>query len=479
MKRLRVKRLRDTSIRTKITLWFSAALVLVIILTYFVILSASWQVIRKTIHDNLIETVTHNIDEVEYYTSLDAENQNNEVDYYVSYGDGFLEIDDDFLDEVNEVHTSLCQSDGTLIYGENPIARYTADLSFEDAEIQTVDADGTEYFVYDIYLNGEGLEGLWLRGVVSETQGEVQLSSISRISLILLPSLVLIAILGGILIARRTLRPIDQISDTAARIRQGDDLKQRIELGEGGDELHRLADQFNEMFARLDDSFQAQQQFVSDASHELRTPVSVILAQCELTLEQERTTPEYVESLRVIQRQGRRMNRLVSDMLDYCRLELQPERYGKEEFDLTELTEDICTDMALIREKDITLTWELAPAVRVCGNRMLLSRLLTNLLSNAYRYGSPGGHTKVRLTAEEEHICLSVQDDGIGIAPEEQEHIFRRFYQVDASRGGAGSGLGLAMVQGIAHFHGGVVRVESTPGQGSTFTLEMPSGLNS
>ncbi|MCD8329138.1 MAG: sensor histidine kinase, partial [Lachnospiraceae bacterium] len=106
-------------------------------------------------------------------------------------------------------------------------------------------------------------------------------------------------------------------------------------------------------------------------------------------------------------------------------------------------------------------------------------RLLPNLLRNGYRYGIPGGHTKVRLTAEEERIRLSVQDDGIGIAPEEQEHIFRRFYQVDASRGGAGSGLGLAMVQVIAHFHGGTVRVESTPGQGSTFTLEMPSGLNS
>jgi len=223
------------------------------------------------------------------------------------------------------------------------------------------------------------------------------------------------------------------------------------------------------MFNRLDESFQTQQQFVSDASHELRTPVSVINAQCELTLESERENTEYREALDVIQRQGHKMNRLINSMLEFTRLELHPERYTKEDLDLSELTEDVCTDLALIREKNITLTCDAEKNLRFCGNRELLTRLLSNLIGNAYRYGRPDGHTTVRLRTEEDGLLLSVQDDGIGISPDDLPHIFRRFYQADTSRTGEGSGLGLAMVKEIAEFHGGTVRAESEPGQGSTF----------
>ncbi len=497
----------------KITLWFAAALILVVGLTYAVILSVSRQVIQKTIRDGLIETVTYNIDEIEFYSAIGEAEIANDVDYYVHYGDGYLEIDDDFLNEVNDIYTSLCQSDGTLVYGENPIARETVDIAFTHDEVQKVRVDGTLYYVYDRQLDQEGLEGLWLRGVVSEEQGEVEMSAISRISLIVLPSLVLLAIIGGYIIASRALMPIREISGAAAQIREGNDLKQRLDLGEGKDEVHQLAEQFNGMFARLDDSFQAQQQFVSDASHELRTPVAVINAQCELTLEQERSAEEYEEALRVIKRQGRKMNRLISELLDFTRLELQPQRYAKERLNMTALVESICYDMALIQDKGITLTCEAETDVSVMGNYELLSRMLTNLISNAYRYGKPEGHIKVKLfiedkleetednsvirsmiagrrlgrvneeqaenvgyTADESEmgyrkVILAVVDDGIGIAKEERENIFRRFYQVDESRTGSGSGLGLAMVREIAQFHGGEVSVESELGKGSIFTV--------
>lgn len=440
-------------------------------LTYFVILSVSRGILQKTIRDSLITAVENNVDEVEYYSSLYSDAAANDIDYYVRYGDGYIEIDDDFLDTVNDVYTSLCQADGTLIYGENPIALDTEELDFQDSVVQRVRVDGTLYYVFDRQLTLDGLEGLWLRGVVSEEQGETELSAISRTSLILQPILVLIAVIGGWLIAGRVLAPIRQISETAAQIRQGDDLKKRIELSDGSDELHQLASQFNEMFSRLEDSFQAQQQFVSDASHELRTPVTVIRAQCDLTLEEEEAGPEeYREALEVIRRQSKKMSRLISDMLDFARLELQPERYQKEELHLSALVEDVCSDMALIREKNITLTCEAEANLRMRGNRELLTRLLTNLISNAYRYGKTDGHIWVRLRSEPDHsFVLSVQDDGIGIAPEERSNIFRRFYQTDPSRSGKGNGLGLAMVKEIAEFHGGEIRVQSEPGTGSTF----------
>ena len=135
--------------------------------------------------------------------------------------------------------------------------------------------------------------------------------------------------------------------------------------------------------------------------------------------------------------------------------------------------------MALIRQQGIQLTADIQPEINIYGNPQLLSRLVTNLISNAYRYGKENGHILVRLhlndtgASECRSLSLSVEDDGIGISKEEQKHIFQRFYQVDPSRSGAGTGLGLSMVQQIAEFHNGTVTVKSAPGDGSIFTVLM------
>ena len=458
------------SIRTTITLWFSVALILVVSITYFMVLFVGDQVIQKTIRDNLIETVEHNVDEIEFYKRVDDAALAKSLDHYVKWDGGYLGVDDDFLDEINQVYTSLCKADGSLVYGENPIAKETATVGFRNSSVQQVKVDGITYYIFDRKLTQEGLEGLWLRGVVSEVQGSIQLNSIARTSLILLPFLVLVAIVGGYLITKRMLKPIQNLSDAAAQIGQGSDLKKRIDIGEGKDELHRLADQFNKMFGRLDDAFQAERQFTSDASHELRTPMSVILAQCEMSLEHEQSPEEYQDALNVIERQGKKMAKLINDMLDFTRLELKSDRYTTEPLDLTKLVSSVCEDMALIRENNITLTCEAQENVTLLGNAQLFARLLTNLISNAYRYGKENGHIFVSLKTEQDKILLTVEDDGIGIAKDDLEKIFRRFYQADNSRTGAGTGLGLSMVREIAKFHGGEVFVESELGVGSKFT---------
>ncbi len=276
----------------------------------------------------------------------------------------------------------------------------------------------------------------------------------------------LAAIIGGFFIAKRVLSPIKQISDAAAKIRQGDDLKRRIEIGEGKDEIHQLADQFNGMFSRLEESFKAQQQFVSDASHELRTPVAVILAQCELS---EQKSGGKNDDIKTIERQGKKMNRLINDMLSITRMELNPQRYSFEKLNLSELCETLCFDMSLIKDKDITLEAEIEGNIFINANSELISRLISNLINNAYRYGNQGGHIWVKLESKEGIAALSVKDDGIGISREEQQNIFRRFYQVDSSRSNGGTGLGLAMANEIAQFHDGEISVDSVLGQGSTF----------
>ena len=450
------------------------ALFVIVAITYVVILTVSNQVIQKTIRDTLLHTVEDNVDEVEFYTDISQVDIANSVDHFIMYNSGYLEVDDDFLDEVNDVYTALYLSDGTLMYGENPLAVALADLEFSDSEIRERTVNGELYYILDRHLTQKGLEDLWLRGVVSEHQGEVQMHEISMLSLIILPIILIAAVLGGYFIAKRMLMPIKQITNAAENISRGGDLKKRIELDSGKDELHRLADSFNNMIARLDESFEAERQFTSDVSHELRTPMSVIMAQCEYTLDEERTPQEYERALRLIRRQGRKMTKLINDMLDFVRLERRGTNYQIEKLNLSALVNSVCEDMSLIRERGISLEHEVEDEIWVDGNPALLSRLLSNLISNAYRYGKDDGHIKVRLKKSQDEVTLSVSDDGIGISREDKEKIFRRFYQADSSRTGSGTGLGLSMVKEIASFHGGSMSVESEPGKGSEFTFHLP-----
>lgn len=466
--------MKNLSIRLKITLWFAVALFVIVAITYVVILTVSNQVIQKTIRDTLLHTVEDNVDEVEFYTDISQVDIANSVDHFIMYNSGYLEVDDDFLDEVNDVYTALYLSDGTLMYGENPLAVALADLEFSDSEIRERTVNGELYYILDRHLTQKGLEDLWLRGVVSEHQGEVQMHEISTLSLIILPIILIAAVLGGYFIAKRMLRPIKQITNAAENISRGGDLKKRIELDSGKDELHQLADSFNNMIARLDESFEAERQFTSDVSHELRTPMSVIMAQCEYTLDEERTPQEYERALRLIRRQGRKMTKLINDMLDFVRLERRGTNYQIEKLNLSALVNSVCEDMSLIRERGISLEHEVEDEIWVDGNPALLSRLLSNLISNAYRYGKDDGHIKVRLKKSQDEVTLSVSDDGIGISREDKEKIFRRFYQADSSRTGSGTGLGLSMVKEIASFHGGSMSVESEPGKGSEFTFHLP-----
>lgn len=466
--------MKNLSIRLKITLWFAVALFVIVAITYVVILTVSNQVIQKTIRDTLLHTVEDNVDEVEFYTDISQVDIANSVDHFIMYNSGYLEVDDDFLDEVNDVYTALYLSDGTLMYGENPLAVALADLEFSDSEIRERTVNGELYYILDRHLTQKGLEDLWLRGVVSEHQGEVQMHEISTLSLIILPIILIAAVLGGYFIAKRMLRPIKQITNAAENISRGGDLKKRIELDRGKDELHQLADSFNNMIARLDESFEAERQFTSDVSHELRTPMSVIMAQCEYTLDEERTPQEYERALRLIRRQGRKMTKLINDMLDFVRLERRGTNYQIEKLNLSALVNSVCEDMSLIRERGISLEHEVEDEIWVDGNPALLSRLLSNLISNAYRYGKDDGHIKVRLKKSQDEVTLSVSDDGIGISREDKEKIFRRFYQADSSRTGSGTGLGLSMVKEIASFHGGSMSVESEPGKGSEFTFHLP-----
>ena len=292
--------------------------------------------------------------------------------------------------------------------------------------------------------------------------------NILRISFALEGGVVLFSLFFSAAFSRRMRAILNQVG----RMREGDYSQQPPVRGH--DEVERLSRAFNELAARLESSEARRRQFVSDASHELRTPVAVILAECDSLDHGQPTEEDYRQSVDVIRRQGQQMSRLIGQLLHITRLEQGTQKLQLETADLSQLVEVLCEEQAHLAPEGTTLAVHTQPDLLVNGDVTRLSRLLTNLISNAYRYGKPNGHVWVDLRREGQWAVLSVRDDGSGIAPEDRERIFQRFYQVDAARGKDGSGLGLFMVQQAARLHGGSVTVDSRIGEGSTFIVRLP-----
>ncbi|MGJ5818854.1 sensor histidine kinase [Paludibaculum fermentans] len=285
----------------------------------------------------------------------------------------------------------------------------------------------------------------------------------------------LLGLAGGGWVAAHAIRPIDAISATAQRISAGD-LSQRINVADTESELGRLAAVLNNTFARLESSFTQQARFTADASHELRTPVAVILTQTQTCLARERDSAEYKETLEACQRAAQRMRRLTESLLELARLDAGEEPMRRDRFDLGRVARESAELIRpLAAQRNVTLETDLALA-DCAGDAEHVGQVVTNLLSNAIHYNRDSGTVHVVVRIEGDHGVLRISDAGSGIAVEDQPHIFERFYRADKSRARAEgrTGLGLAICKAIVDAHGGSIGVESQPGSGSTFTVRLP-----
>lgn len=228
------------------------------------------------------------------------------------------------------------------------------------------------------------------------------------------------------------------------------------------------------MFERLEQSFEAEKQFTSDASHELRTPTAVILAQCSYLRKHGDSLEDYQEAMEVVDRQAKKMSFLIDRLLDMTRLDLGTQRVSKEAFNFSEMVSDLCSEQDN-NGHGISLISHIEPDIIIKADPFLISRVVSNLLENARKYGRENGHIWVRLFSKKEGVFLEVEDDGIGISPEDIDKIWQRFYQVNPSRkAGLGLGLGLSMVQQIISLHNGSVQVKSVLEKGSCFSVFLP-----
>ncbi len=281
---------------------------------------------------------------------------------------------------------------------------------------------------------------------------------------------------GGWWVASRAIRPIEDISATAVKI-AGGDLSQRINASDTESELGRLAGVLNSTFARLEAAFANQVRFTADASHELRTPVSVILTQTQTALSRERAAPEYRETLAACQRAAQRMRKLIESLLELARLDAGQEPMKQEPFDLSRVTRD-CVELVrpLAAERGVQIQCEL-PQVDCTGDAERLGQVVTNLLSNAIHFNHEKGHVNIVTRTENGTAFLTVSDTGVGIPAEDLPHIFERFYRVDKSRSRiqGKTGLGLAICKAIVEAHSGSIEVSSQAGTGSKFELRLPT----
>jgi heavy metal sensor kinase len=281
---------------------------------------------------------------------------------------------------------------------------------------------------------------------------------------------------GGWLLARRALQPVDRLTQAVRRI-TSEHLQERLPETGTGDELDRLAGTLNDMLARLEDSFHQIRQFSADASHELQTPLTILRGEIEVALRAVRRPLEYQQVLHSCLEEIERISRLVAGLLLLARADAGVLRLDLQPVDLTELTLEVAARLQrLAAEKSITLHCDLPAPVIVSGDKEHLHRLLLNLIDNAIKYTQVGGRVTLSLHGDDHQVRLSVADTGIGLSLAEREQIFTRFFRsAEAKSQGGGAGLGLCIVQSIAAAHGGTIEVDSTPGQGSTFTLVLPA----
>jgi len=344
-------------------------------------------------------------------------------------------------------------------------------LKYKENTVRTYEKNGEKYYYFDKKIDNS--EGEWVRGIVPVNQLSDEVSKLLIIILILSPLLLLIIVYGGYRIVKKALNPVAKISDTASEIQKNGDFSKRIKIDEGKDEIHRMADTFNEMLNSLENSYTREKQFSSDVSHELRTPVSVILTESQYSLEYADTMEEAKNSFSVIQRQAKRMSELINQIMELSKIEKQTV-IELQKLNFSETMEKILEDYKnLLSEKNIKVSKDIEQNIFINADKVMIERLLDNLLNNAMKFTKD--KINVKLYSENENCVMEIEDNGIGIPEEDKKLIWGRFYQVNDSRNkkvNKGFGLGLSLVAKIIEQHNASIDVESELNKGTKFVAK-------
>lgn len=445
--------MKRLSIKLRITLWFTASMMLLVVLVSAFLLFSGKKLKSLSLQKQLMEVVV-NIED----------SDRNQIAKKIG-------------EPIDNVYISIYDTNKNMLAGIIP-NEFEQATDFKDDMPHEIHSGDKIWYIYDIKCKKEHGHFLWIRGVLCVDNVVDTTDLFLRLLICILPIMVIAIAFMGFIIIKRAFRPINDIIVAAEKIGEGADLSQRIELGEGKDELYTLANTFDHMFEKLEKYFENEKRFTADASHELRTPTSVIIAQCEYALERAVTVEETKEALFKIKQQAVKMSSLIANLLMLARIDNgQYNNWNMELINLSELIEVIIEQQNEFAEKrGIVITKETKPDIYICAEETMIMRMLINLIENGIQYGKENGQVNVALVKKGNFIKLEIMDNGIGIAPEHLNQIWERFYQVDPSRNNIrnNTGLGLAMVKWIVEAHKGCITVQSELGKQTIFTITMP-----
>ena len=443
-----------TSIKTRITIWYTTLMFVLIFVVLSLVGGLSYQLSIDSVEKDVILQVTQVTEKLskrqrDVFELVDSKEEFKNVSIYETTGKYIV---------------------GQYIYD-------VVNVPFEEGVPRRENIDGKEYIVYDTKTpTPPGMRGgFWIRGVESVNSTMLLGRSAIVIMLILIPLILLLTALGGYYITKRAFRPVNNIVKTANDISHQKDITRRIEISADSkeDELHHLSVTLNKMLDKIENLIIQEKQFTSDASHELRTPISVILAQGEYLLDIAKDEKEK-ELARTIVDKSKQVSKLVSRLLLLARIDQNRQKFNKEKVDLGVLV-DIAVDSMkeLAAQKEILLFSNVPEGTIVDADESLLLSAITNLISNGIKYGRESGHVAVSASRIGDRTEIIVADNGVGISEEHIDKIWTRFYRVDDVRNDeyVSSGLGLSMVKSIIELHNGKIVVKSAPGHGTEFRI--------
>lgn len=443
-----------TSIKTRITIWYTTLMFVLIVVVLSLVGGLSYQLSIDSIEKNVVLQVTQ-------VTERLSKRQPDVFEIFES------------KEEFKNV--SIYEMNGKYIVGQ-----YNYDvvnIPFEEGIPRRESIDGKDYIVYDTRTQGPPGKhgGFWIRGVESVSSTTLLGRSAIVIMLILIPLILLLTALGGYYITKKAFNPVNNIVKTANDISAQKDISKRIEIAPDSkeDEIHHLSVTLNKMLDKIENLIKQEKQFTSDASHELRTPISVILAQGEYLLDIAKDEKER-ELAQTIVDKSKQVSKLVSRLLLLARIDQNRQKFNKEKVDIGVII-DVAVDSMkeLAAQKDILLFSNVPEGTIVEADESLLLSAITNLISNGIKYGNESGHVSVSASKVGDKTEIIVADNGVGISEEHIDKIWTRFYRIDDVRNDeyVSSGLGLAMVKSIIELHGGEITVKSSLGRGTEFRI--------
>ena len=443
----------NSSIKLKIGLWYMGIMILLVFSSLAIVFYISENIIHSSVRTYLKDVVIHRID-------------------YLTIKNGEIIIDSNFDTMIQNVEIAIYDKDFKFLYGNSPNGFEMDNRKSKDDKIMIIRSNNQKWYVYNKTIELGDYGKVWIRGVMPNIGQSSAIETVIQISFVILPFFLILSAIGGYIITKNAFTPIEKIRRIAEKINEGNDLSQRINLGKGDDELHTLANTFDVMFDRLQTSFENEIQFTSDVSHELRTPITVILTQAEYGKDSISSVEDAQKSFGIIEKEGQKMSKLVSQLLTLARMERGRQKLNIENINLSELLEIIIETQTLsAKTKNIKFVTKIMPEIYANIDEMMIMRVFTNLISNAISYGKQNGTVTVELFLQKNRIVSKISDDGIGISEDKLDKIWLRFYQVDPSKNGDNSGLGLSMVKKIIELHKGEIFVESELGKGTTFTI--------